>query len=101
MKTIALMSGLLLAGTLTATGGPSTPGAADVGRLAVAEAISVVTPQGDASTVSPRWGVDLQSQPYLPGRDKPVVWSFGTDDPASYDVATFTVEYRHFVPVNG
>jgi hypothetical protein len=35
----------------------------------------------------------------MPPMDLPVAWSFQTARDNSYDVASFTVEYRHYVPV--
>jgi hypothetical protein len=80
-------------------GGPTTPGAQDRGRLAVGEVLGVQTAVGDGTTASPWVPVKLASQPYLPGLHRPILWSFGTDTPASYDAASFTVEYQYYVPV--
>jgi hypothetical protein len=82
-----------------ADGGPTTAGGEDRGWLVVAERFGVQTAVGDGTTASPWVPVSLTTQPYLPGLHRPAVWSFSTDAPASYDVATFTVEYRHYVPV--
>jgi hypothetical protein len=76
-----------------ASGGPTTPGGADQGRLA-----GVPTNPGDASTATPWIPVQLASHPFLPDQDRPVTWTFTTHGSNSYDVATFSVEYRHYVP---
>jgi hypothetical protein len=78
---------------VTATGGPTTPGGTDQGRLG-----GVLTNPGDASTSTPWMPVHLASHPFLPDQDRPITWSFTTDGTNSYDVATFTVEYRRYLP---
>ncbi len=78
---------------VTATGGPTTPGGTDGGRLA-----ATPTNPGDASTTTPWRPVHLTSHPFLPDQDRPMIWTFATSESNSYDVAAFTVEYRHYVP---
>jgi hypothetical protein len=78
---------------ITATGGPTTAGATDVGWLD-----TVQTAPGDGSTAGSWRVVDLEGGPFLPRLDTPVTWLFATEYPNSYDVASFTVEYRHYVP---
>jgi hypothetical protein len=51
------------------------------------------------STTSSWLPVALAAHPYLPSGSQPVFWSFGTNAGHSYDVASFTVEYRHYEPV--
>jgi hypothetical protein len=41
----------------------------------------------------------LAEHPFLPNGSYPVHWTFRTDKPSSYEVATFTVDYRYYVPV--
>ncbi|KQV69615.1 hypothetical protein ASC64_07150 [Nocardioides sp. Root122] len=78
---------------VTATGGPTVPGSPDQGRL---DGIDVGP--GDA-TVTAQWrSVSLTGDPFLPAMDLPVTWTFITSPENSYDVATFTVEYRRYVP---
>lgn len=78
---------------VTATGGPTVPGSPDQGHLD-----GTPIGPGDASATT-RWQpVDLSGDPYLPARQQPVVWTFTTLRPSSYDLASFTVEYRHYVP---
>ena len=79
---------------ITATGGPTTPGAPDTGELS-----GVVTGPGDTTVTTPWTPVDLRHHPYVPDGDQPVWWSFSTSELNSYDVASFTVEYRYYVPV--
>jgi len=83
---------------VTAVGGPTTPGSTDTADLVVAETLLTTTPVGDGSTTSPWSPVLLNAHPYLPTESTPVFWSFGTTTPSSYDVASFTVEYRSYVP---
>lgn len=78
---------------VTATGGPTTPGSSDQARLS-----GTPIGPGDASATTPWRAVDLTGDPFLLARDRPVTWTFTTLRPSSYDVATFTVEYRHYVP---
>jgi hypothetical protein len=78
---------------VTATGGPTTPGSSDQGRLS-----GTTIGPGDSSATTPWTAVDLTGQPFLPALDRPVTWSFATSPPNSYDVASFTVEYKHYVP---
>lgn len=82
---------------VTATGGATSPLVPAEARLVVGEREAVPI-LGEGSTSSPWIGVDLDHQPYLPDLASPVVWYFSTDVPRSYDVASFTIEYRHFVP---
>lgn len=77
---------------VTASGGPTTTGSADQGRVQ-----GIPTAPGDASTSTPWLKVKLDDHPYLK-HGSPMAWSFDTDRANSYDVATFTVEYRHYVP---
>jgi flagellar hook assembly protein FlgD len=84
---------------VTATGGPTTPGSADVGRLYAGGKSTTTTPVGDGSATSPWVPVRLADYPFLPQAWSPVSWTFSTDDPNSYDVASFTVDYRYYVPV--
>ena len=79
---------------VTATGGPTVPVSPDQGRLD-----GIVVGPGDATVTTPWRSVNLTGDPFLPGMDLPVTWSFQTARDNSYDVATFTVEYRHYVPV--
>ena len=78
---------------VTATGGPTTPGGSDRGGIA-----GTPTNPGDASTTTPWRPVHLTSHPFLPDQDRPAIWTFSTSESNSYDVATFTLEYRHYVP---
>ena len=78
---------------VTATGGPTEPGSPDTGYLS-----GTPTAPGDSSTTTPWLPVGLTGYPHLPHQDRPVSWRFGTWDGSSYDVATFAVEYRHYVP---
>jgi flagellar hook assembly protein FlgD len=84
---------------VTVTGGPTTPGTADTGYLYVAGRTTTTTPVGDGSATSPWARVRLAEHPFLPNGSHPVHWTFRTDKPSSYDVATFTVDYRYYVPV--
>lgn len=80
---------------ITAAGGPTSPGSSDEGRLGT----TPIGP-GDDSATTPWQRVSLTSQPFLPARRRSVTWTFSTVRPNSYDVATFTVEYQHYVPVS-
>jgi flagellar hook assembly protein FlgD len=77
-------------------GGPTTPGALDHAMLVADEQATDVT--GEGTTTSQWYPVTLNGYPYLPDLELPVQWTLGTDKPDSYDVASFTVEYRYFVP---
>lgn len=85
---------------VTATGGPPTVGGTGSGWLSD----QVIGP-GDATVTTAWFDVHPEAYPYLPGRDLAATWNFGTtagDDPrttTSYDVASFTVEYRRYVPM--
>jgi hypothetical protein len=83
---------------ITAVGGPTAPGGSDTGFLVVGEQLATTTPVGDGSTTSQWFPVQLDAYPYLPAAQLPVFWSFGTNVPNSYDVATFTVDYLSYVP---
>lgn len=78
---------------ITATGGPTAPGSPDTGHLH-----GTPTAEGDSTTTSDWAPVRLTTHPHLPGQDRPVSWRFWTSEDASYDIATFAVEYRHWVP---
>jgi hypothetical protein len=80
---------------ITSTGGPTEPGSSDIGNLN-----GTPTAEGDSSTTSDWLPVWLTRYPHLPAKDRPVSWTFGTSDDESYDVATFTVDYRHWVPAS-
>jgi flagellar hook assembly protein FlgD len=80
------------------TGGPTKAGAADTGLLYVSGP-TTLTVSGEGTTTSDWFPVALHDYPYLPHLAFPVQWAFYTQPPASYDVATFTVEYRYYVPV--
>jgi hypothetical protein len=100
---------------ITATGGPTTPGAPDVGTLTDAwsngyvTAVGLTMGPGDA-TVSTQWQpVALTSYPFVPRGNQPVTWRFSTfgcpsclpppSEENSYDLASMTVEYRYYLPV--
>lgn len=80
---------------ITATGGPTEAGSSDTGNL-----YGTPTAEGDSSTTSAWSPVGLTTYPHLPTQDRPVSWWFGTSNDESYDVATFAVEYRHWVPAS-
>ena len=79
---------------VSATGGPTIPGDTDVGSLS-----GVTMGPGDVTVTTPWRQVDLLNQPYVPDGAQPAVWSFSTDGDNEFDVASFTVEYRYYVPV--
>jgi hypothetical protein len=79
---------------VSATGGPMTPGDSDVGWLD-----GVAMGPGDVTVTSPYHSVDPTTVPYLPSGRQPLNWSFQTTSENDYDVASFTVEYRYYVPV--
>ena len=75
---------------VTVTGGPPVAGGAGTGRLD-----GIDMGPGDA-TVTTRWkAVDLGHHPYLPEQDLAATWEFSATP--EYDLASFTVEYRHYV----
>jgi len=80
---------------VTATGGPSTPGGDDVGSLTGYVSVG----PGDGSATTPWLSPSLDAPPYLPDRATPVAWGFATQDGDAFDVASFTVAYRYWVPV--
>ncbi len=53
---------------------------------------------GDAAVTTAWANVDLGHSPYLPEQDLAAVWGFSTTQ--DYDLASFTVEYQHFVEVS-
>lgn len=81
------------------TGGPTTPGASDAGSLVVGSTATEVT--GEGTTLSGWHRVVLDDAPYLSQGWYATSWDFYTSAPASYDVASFTIEYQHYVPVEG
>ena len=81
---------------VSATGGPTTPGDSDVAHLG-----GVVLGPGDTAVTTPWLDVDLDSYPYLPDAERPMRWAVSTSDQNDYDIASFTVEYRYYVPVAG
>jgi hypothetical protein len=78
---------------VTATGGPTTPGDTDTAKLA-----GLVLGPGDASVTTPWEDVDLDAYPYLPDAQRPLTWDVSTSDQNDYDIASFTLEYRYYVP---
>lgn len=83
---------------VTATGGPTVPGSPDVGLLGVVNGSTTVGP-GDVAAMTDWSPVDLDGYPFLPDGRTVLPWVFATSELNSYDVATFTVEYRHWAPV--
>jgi flagellar hook assembly protein FlgD len=79
---------------VSATGGPTDPASASIGHLGDTQ----VGP-GDATAWTPWAAAKLGAAPYLPDQASPVSWHFYTGAGSSYDVASFTVEYRYYVPV--
>ncbi len=76
---------------ITASGGPTTPGTSDVGSVSG----YVTVGPGDATATTP-WLASTQS---LPDGQAAATWGFSTGGGDAYDVASFTVEYRYYVPV--
>lgn len=90
---------------ITVRGGPTTPESHATGQLfgwarLVGNRPTVMGP-GDA-TASGEWqAVKPLRFPALQDRSRPVVWAFANfDDLLGYDLATVTVEYRHYVPAS-
>ncbi len=79
---------------VTVSGGPPDPGGPGIGHLD-----GVVVGPGDATATTPWRQVDLTHYAYLPDASSPIFWGFSTSEGNDYDVASFTVEYRHYVPV--
>ena len=79
---------------VTATGGPTAPGDTDVASFD-----GIVMGPGDASVTTPWEGVELDEYPYLPDARLPITWDVSTSQENDYDIASFTVEYRYYVPV--
>jgi len=90
---------------VSAFGGPTTPGSTDVGLL-FATGGEARTPVGDGTTTVP-WGpVRVDGPPFLPTGTQPVPLYFRSDQREdiyathmSYDIASFTVDYRYYAPV--
>jgi hypothetical protein len=80
---------------ITAMGGPTTPGATDTASFD-----GVVMGPGDVTASTPWTSVDLIHYPFVPDGTQPVTWGFSTTSGNSYDVASFTVEYRHYLPIS-
>jgi len=77
----------------------SAGGSGGVGPSLIGAMVGVPTGPGDGSTTTPWKTVILTELPYLPELDRPVRWSFETNRvDYSYDVDTFTIEYKHYVP---
>jgi hypothetical protein len=81
---------------VTAVGGPTSPGAPDIGQFHD----QTLGPGDDSATTS--WlPTDVDSQPYLPDGYLAATWGFRTSGGNSYDLASFTIEYRRWVPAEG
>jgi len=84
--------------TVTATGGPSTPGATASAKLGVGWYPSVDSPMtGDTTTTSPAVLMTPNSEIYPAGFPDAIIWSvdsLGT----SYDIASFQVTTYTYVP---
>ena len=76
---------------VTVTGGPPSPGGTGTGRLD-----GIVMGPGDATITTPWTAVDLGHYPYLPEQALAATWEFSSSAP-DYDLASFTVEYQHYV----
>ena len=81
---------------VTAVGGPAIPGT----QATLALSGEVMGP-GDDTATTPWTGLDLGRPPYLPDGETPATWSASAGVDAAYDVASFTIEYVHWVPVEG
>jgi len=79
---------------VSATGGPTTPGGSDVAHVD-----ALVLGPGDATVTTPWESVDLDAYPYLPEARCPMSWAVSTSQGNDYDIASFTLEYRYYVPV--
>jgi len=79
---------------VTATGGPTTPGDTDIAHFD-----AMVMGPGDATVTTPWEDVNLKNHPYLPDAEHPIAWAVSTSDQNDYDIASFTLEYRYYVPV--
>ena len=77
---------------VTATGGPTGPGAADTARLRLSGLAADIPMQGD-TTVTSAW---VSPQPGRPG-----YWDVTVPAGGSYDLASFTVDYVYYVPSGG
>lgn len=90
---------------VTATGGPTTPGAADVTTLAAhpwgpEDPPNAVTMTGDG-TFTTAWQ-PVEPDVGLYDDDRPQVrWSASATRPNSYDVASYTLDYTYYVPADG
>ncbi len=82
---------------VSAVGGPSTLGSANMGHLSTFSGSDVTTPAGDGTTTTPWVSIQTQS-PTLHWIRQPAVWNFSTNEQMSYDVASFTVDYRYYAP---
>ena len=82
---------------VTASGGPTAPGGSGAGTLAAGSGTPVGLGPGDATATTGWTGVELDRDPYLPHQDLAASWEFVTY--GGYDLASFVVEYRHYVPV--
>jgi len=80
---------------IVATGGPTEPGEVDQGRLN-----GTPTPPGDGTTTSAWSDLNFEDHMYVRLGHDPIRWSFWAPEGNSYDVATFAVEYKHYVPVH-
>lgn len=81
---------------VSVTGGPTEPGTTDQGYIYGPSQAPTYTVPGDGTTRTPWQTPDLNTHPFLPGLSDALWWSFSTESPDSYDVDTFTVEYRHY-----
>jgi hypothetical protein len=79
---------------VSATGGPPVPGGSGVGYLD-----EIAMGPGDTTVSTPWRQVDLVHHPYVPDGTQPMSWAFSTSQGNDYDVATFTLDYRYYAPV--
>lgn len=82
---------------VTATGGPPT--AEGTGTGAIGWPGLVPLGPGDDTRTSHWRTVHLHQPSFLPDARGPMAWAFTRTSPEAYDIATFTLEYRRYVPV--
>lgn len=85
--------------TIVARGGPTAPGETAVATLGIGQFGLTGCPPFDGLCSGGIAPVALDAAPYLPSLHTPVFWSFFSQAPNSYDIASFEITYWYWVPV--
>ena len=86
---------------VTVAGGPAVVGSSATGTLewGFGPGKYLDLGPGDASATGPWTLVEPTRYPMVDDPTRPVLWWFTSNSIGGYDLATVTIEYRHYVPV--